>query len=63
MNKTLFSFISFLLIAFSNVTVAAKNDDGSHVQPDNYYPRVKFETTMGDIIVELDTNIINKRTR
>ena len=54
MNKTLFSFISFLLIAFSNVTVAAKNDDGSHVQPDNYYPRVKFETTMGDIIVELD---------
>lgn len=54
MNKTLFSFISFLLIAFSNVTVAAKNDDGSHVQPDNYYPRVKFETTMGDIVVELD---------
>ncbi|KXJ60080.1 MAG: peptidylprolyl isomerase [Alteromonas sp. Nap_26] len=54
MNKTLFSFISFLLIAFSTVTVAAKNDDGSHVQPDNYYPRVKFETTMGDIIVELD---------
>lgn len=54
MNKTLFSFISFLFIAFSNVTVAAKNDDGSHVQPDNYYPRVKFETTMGDIVVELD---------
>lgn len=54
MNKALFGVISFLLITFSNVTVAAKNDDGSHVQPDNYYPRVKFETTMGDIVVELD---------
>ncbi|CAA0297362.1 Peptidyl-prolyl cis-trans isomerase cyp18 [Alteromonas infernus] len=32
----------------------AKKDDGSQVQPDNYYPRVKIETTMGDIVVELD---------
>jgi len=38
----------------SNTLFAAKNDDGSHVQPDNYYPRVKIETTMGDIVVELD---------
>ncbi|MCC2617909.1 peptidylprolyl isomerase [Aestuariibacter halophilus] len=28
--------------------------DGSHIQPDNFYPRVKLETTMGDIVVELD---------
>ncbi|MDY6885727.1 MAG: peptidylprolyl isomerase, partial [Pseudomonadota bacterium] len=34
--------------------VAAKKDDGSQIQPDNYYPRVKIETTMGDIVVELD---------
>lgn len=33
---------------------AAKPDDGSQIQPDNYYPRVKLETTMGDIVVELD---------
>ena len=43
--------VSMLL---SNTLLAAKNDDGSHVQPDNYYPRVKIETTMGDIVVELD---------
>ncbi|MCW8090533.1 peptidylprolyl isomerase [Alteromonas sp. ASW11-130] len=29
-------------------------DDGAKVQPDNYYPRVKLETSMGDIVVELD---------
>ncbi|GAC16927.1 peptidylprolyl isomerase [Aliiglaciecola lipolytica] len=29
-------------------------DDGSQIQPDNYYPRVKMHTTMGDFVVELD---------
>ena len=38
----------------SSSPVMAKKDDGSQVQPDNYYPRVKIETTMGDIVVELD---------
>lgn len=31
-----------------------KNEDGSHLQPDNIFPIVKMETNMGDIIVELD---------
>lgn len=38
----------------SATALAAKPDDGSQIQPDNYYPRVKLETTMGDIVVELD---------
>lgn len=43
-----------LTMMVSFVAAAAKKDDGSQIQPDNYYPRVKIETTMGDIVVELD---------
>lgn len=43
------------LLIFSVSALAEKPaDDGSQIQPDNYYPRVKLETTMGDIIMELD---------
>ncbi|GGF69282.1 peptidylprolyl isomerase [Alteromonas lipolytica] len=43
------------LLLFSVSTMAAKPaDDGSQIQPDNYYPRVKMETSMGDIVLELD---------
>lgn len=53
--KTTRHYIFALLSLFVSATVlGATKDDGSHVQPDNYYPRVKFETTMGDIVVELD---------
>ncbi|MEC8375243.1 MAG: peptidylprolyl isomerase [Pseudomonadota bacterium] len=41
-----------MMVSFA--AAAAKKDDGSQIQPDNYYPRVKIETTMGDIVVELD---------
>ncbi|WJG09011.1 peptidylprolyl isomerase [Aliiglaciecola sp. LCG003] len=51
MRYTIFAFILFLL---SPITVAKNKDDGSHIQPDNYYPRVMLHTTMGDITVELD---------
>jgi peptidyl-prolyl cis-trans isomerase A (cyclophilin A) len=27
---------------------------GENIQKDNFYPRVKFETTMGDIVIELE---------
>nr|WP_241664435.1 peptidylprolyl isomerase [Ningiella ruwaisensis] len=27
---------------------------GAKIQPDNFYPRVKLETSMGDIVIELD---------
>lgn len=54
MTKKLLSFFTAVLLVTSSATVVAKKDDGSQVQPDNYYPRVKIETTMGDIVVELD---------
>ena len=51
MLKTL--LIVSLVIA-STLALAKAKDDGSQIQADNYYPRVKMVTSMGDIIVELD---------
>jgi peptidyl-prolyl cis-trans isomerase A (cyclophilin A) len=50
-------FIVFFVSFFASVSIftfAKGKDDGSNIQPDNYYPRVKMVTSMGDIIVELD---------
>ena len=44
--------ISALLV--SSLSLAKPKDDGSQIQPDNYYPRVKLLTSMGDFVVELD---------
>ncbi|MEW9798406.1 peptidylprolyl isomerase [Alteromonas sp. CYL-A6] len=47
--------LTLLLVLMTPASaLAKKKDDGSQIQPDNYYPRVKLETTMGDIVVELD---------
>jgi peptidyl-prolyl cis-trans isomerase A (cyclophilin A) len=43
-----------LFVTIPNLVVAKTKIDGSHIQPNNYYPRVKMITSMGDIIVELD---------
>ncbi|MEM0909783.1 MAG: peptidylprolyl isomerase [Pseudomonadota bacterium] len=43
-----------LLIVVQTDVLANKKDLGASVQPDNYYPKVKFATSMGDITVELD---------
>jgi peptidyl-prolyl cis-trans isomerase A (cyclophilin A) len=43
-----------ILLTLSSVSFALVKDDGSQIQAENYYPRIKFETTMGDIIVELN---------
>ena len=51
MYKTLL-FIGLLILTAS--TLANSKKDGSHIQPDNFYPRVKLETSMGDIVIELD---------
>ena len=51
MVKTLFAI--YLVIVSTTIFAKAK-DDGSQIQADNYYPRVKMITSMGDIIVELD---------
>ena len=47
--------ILFVGLALATFNAFAKNkDDGSQIQPDNLYPRVKIETTMGDFVLELD---------
>lgn len=51
MYKTLILIFSLTL---ATTSFASSKKDGSHIQPDNYYPRVKLETSMGDIIIELD---------
>ncbi|MGS2719280.1 peptidylprolyl isomerase [Paraglaciecola aestuariivivens] len=43
-----------LALLVSQPALAKVKRDGSHIQPDNYYPRVKMVTSMGDVIVELD---------
>ncbi|NMH60377.1 peptidylprolyl isomerase [Alteromonas ponticola] len=55
MLKHLFATCLIICLGFaSSMALAKPIDDGAKVQPDNYYPRVKLETSMGDIIVELD---------
>lgn len=46
-------FLCFALISVP-VLAAKQADDGSQIQPDNYYPKVKLETSMGNIVIELD---------
>ncbi|MCF2949065.1 peptidylprolyl isomerase [Paraglaciecola aquimarina] len=50
MLKSLFLLCFFI----SQASYAKPKDDGSQIQADNFYPRVKMVTSMGDIIVELD---------
>ncbi|GAC32494.1 peptidylprolyl isomerase [Paraglaciecola polaris] len=45
-------FISIFLI--SAPVLAKQKDDGSQIQADNFYPRVKIVTSMGDVTLELD---------
>lgn len=45
--------LSLLFITLS-ANAAKEADDGSQIQPDNYYPRVQLETSMGNIVIELD---------
>ncbi|MBL4631736.1 MAG: peptidylprolyl isomerase [Paraglaciecola sp.] len=46
-------FVTNIVLA-STFTFGKSKDDGSQIQPNNYYPRVKMVTSMGDIIIELD---------
>lgn len=43
-----------LLTTWMGVAFGATDQGGSDIQPDNLFPKVKLETTMGDVIVELD---------
>ena len=46
--------ISALIV--SPMLAAKGKDDDSQIQADNYYPRVKMITSMGEFVVELDRN-------
>lgn len=53
MNKQLcFVFFSLLVSPWAQ----ANNKLGINVQPDNLFPSVRFETNIGNIVVELDRN-------
>lgn len=58
MHRFHFSFVVFFIVAFqfsvSPLVLAANKEDGSHIQPDNLYPRVEMVTNKGTLIVELD---------
>ncbi|MGJ8680415.1 peptidylprolyl isomerase [Paraglaciecola sp.] len=53
-RKSIIQFIVILCLCFTASSSAKPKDDGSQIQADNFYPRVKMVTSMGDIIVELD---------
>jgi peptidyl-prolyl cis-trans isomerase A (cyclophilin A) len=53
MNKTVLIIMSLLIISTPTL---ASNKLGKDVQPDNLFPSVKFETNVGNIVVELDRN-------
>ncbi|MFT6268703.1 MAG: peptidyl-prolyl cis-trans isomerase A (cyclophilin A) [Alphaproteobacteria bacterium] len=44
---------SFIVNSQAREAPKLKSPIGAAVQKDNYYPQVKFETTMGDIVIEL----------
>lgn len=43
-----------VMLCFSAPSLALKVKDGSEIQPDNSYPRVKISTNLGEFILELD---------
>ena len=49
-----FGLLLFISVLFSSQLAAQKVDDVSQIQKRNGYPRVQFETSMGDFIVELN---------
>lgn len=53
MLKSIIPLFALLFISTSMADTRIK-EDGSHIQPDNYYPKVKITTTMGDFVIELD---------
>lgn len=50
MRAILYSFLLLLSISASG----AKEIKGQYIQPNNLFPKVKMETSMGDMVIELD---------
>lgn len=53
MTKIALSFLALFAISFS-LAATAQKQPGENIQKDNYYPMVKFETSLGDLVVELN---------
>ncbi|NVK24556.1 MAG: peptidylprolyl isomerase [Gammaproteobacteria bacterium] len=51
--KTLINIATGLLFVLA-LNLNATQPRGEFIQPDNVYPKVKFETNLGDFVVELD---------
>ena len=47
-------FMPFFFMLINANASAIQKDLGASIQPNNYYPKVKLETSMGDIVVELN---------
>jgi peptidyl-prolyl cis-trans isomerase A (cyclophilin A) len=53
MTKLIFTFLIFSIVNFTALASSTKQP-GENIQKDNYYPMVKFETSMGDLVIELN---------
>lgn len=53
MTRLALSFLALFAISFS-LAANTQKQPGENIQKDNYYPMVKFETSMGDLVIELN---------
>lgn len=49
-----FLFVAYVLLSSSILKAHEVNKAGQDIQPDNLFPRVKLETAVGAVVVELD---------
>ncbi len=52
--KSLFRSVVLGLFLFLPVLSIGADIQGQYIQPDNLYPKVKMETSLGDLVIELD---------
>lgn len=50
----MFKVSLFIIALLSSFSLCAANTKGQYIQPNNMSPKVRIETSMGNIIVELD---------
>ena len=53
MTRIALSFLILFAISFS-LAANTQKQPGENIQKDNYYPMVKFETSLGDLVIELN---------
>ena len=53
MAKLLFSILITTFLSF-HLSAMTKTQPGENIQKDNYYPLVKFETSLGDFVIEMN---------